>query len=434
MKKTVLLKYLIPLLMAAAIALGFYQRTYEPHLKESAVPHFTQPSADSLEGYYQKGQEIASSSRHTTVSFLATGDIVLSRSVAATIQKSGNPDLPFEKMASILKSTDFNFANLESPVSGSNSFGRSGSMVFNAPEEYASKLRSYNFQVLNLANNHAFDQGLKGLFHTQSFLDTFGIRHVGTGSTTAEAWQPAVVEAQGVKICFIGASYASINDNGVSKNDYVARIEDKENLKLKIQNSKLGCNFVIVTMHAGTEYTRDPNQAQIDFAHAAIEDGADMVIGAHPHWVQTIERYCASNNATKSDFPSPRNGEGAGGEVESPDPKISAPPCPNPKYIFYSLGNFIFDQEWSRETKEGLALKITLSENGVRTGRDLSVPGKSTNAATLSDLQGPRQPAKLESIELIPVVIENYSTPRPATAEEAKKILGEIGETQNVLK
>ena len=78
-------------------------------------------------------------------------------------------------------------------------------------------------------------------------------------------------------------------------------------------------------MHAGTEYTRTPMPQQITFAHAAIDDGADIVIGAHPHWVQTIEKYKG-------------------------------------KYIFYSLGNFIFDQAWSQETMEGLTLKITVSK------------------------------------------------------------------------
>jgi poly-gamma-glutamate synthesis protein (capsule biosynthesis protein) len=265
------------------------------------------------------------------------------------------------------------------------------------------------------------DQGLKGLLSTRQFLNDYGTKTVGVGSTTEEDWQPAVVDTNGIKICFIGASYASINDNGKTKNEYVARIEDIENLKLKIENSKSLCDFVVVTMHAGTEYTRTPNKAQTIFAHAAIDYGADMVIGAHPHWIQTIERYCP-NSATISNPPSPILGEGAGGEVK--------PTCPNPKYIFYSLGNFIFDQEWSQETKEGLTLKITLSKPGMA---PLPQNAGGGTAANINDLQGQKIPATLDQIELLPVIIENYSTPRPATEEETKKILQKIGEKENIL-
>jgi poly-gamma-glutamate synthesis protein (capsule biosynthesis protein) len=132
-------------------------------------------------------------------------------------------------------------------------------------------------------------------------------------------------------------------------------------------------------MHAGTEYMRTPNQNQTEFAHAAIDAGADMVIGHHPHWIQTTEKYQG-------------------------------------KYIFYSLGNFIFDQMWSQDTKEGLALKITLSK----------IPAPR--------LQGTPVPAKLEKLELVPVIIENYSTPRLANEVESLRILKKIDLETKILK
>jgi hypothetical protein len=114
--------------------------------------------------------------------------------------------------------------------------------------------------------------------------------------------------------------------------------------------------------------------------------------------------------------------------------------CPNPKYIFYSLGNFIFDQEWSRETKEGLTLKMTISKpnchpelvSGSILG-DGSDSGSGTKITCADDLQGQKIPATLTQIELLPVIIENYSTPRPATEEETKKILQKIGEVKTIL-
>jgi poly-gamma-glutamate capsule biosynthesis protein CapA/YwtB (metallophosphatase superfamily) len=303
------------------------------------------------------------------ISFLAVGDISLSRNVAAQILKYNNPLLPFKNTANLLKSTDFNFANLESPFSGGNYFGKTGSLVFNAPLNNIKGLMEYNFKILNLANNHALDQGLKGLEYTRNYLIKNNIQFVGAGNNLTEAWQPALIEINGIKIAFIGASYSSINDNAKTTNDYVARIEDLNMLKNAITQAQKTSDFIVVAMHAGTEYTYKPNEKQINFAHAAIEAGADMVIGHHPHWIQSIEQYQG-------------------------------------KYIFYSLGNFIFDQMWSQETKEGLMLKITLKKNSK---------------------------SELYQIELLPIIIENYSTPRLANELESATILNHIGIKEKIL-
>ncbi len=374
-------------LVAVNAALFYYGKDTAHYLVENKEQGADALQTD-LQNFYQKAQSLRDPQNNkTTATFLAVGDIMLSRNVAATIKDSGQADLPFSKMAAVLKSTDFNFGNLETPVAKAGGIIGGHSLVFSSPKEYVLPLKDYNFKILSLANNHALDQGLNGLKYTYEFLHQNDIKSIGAswvGSTlphdTSDAWLPEMVEANGIKISFIGASYASINDNGKTTNNYVARIEEVANLVSSIRKAKThGTDFVVVTMHAGTEYTRKPNQSQIDFARAAIDAGADMVIGHHPHWVQTIETY-------------------------------------NGKYIFYSLGNFIFDQMFSEDTKEGLTLKITISKNKE------------------SDLQGSKTPAELESIELLPVIIENYSTPRPATADESKKILEKININETKLR
>lgn len=319
------------------------------------------------------------------VTFLSVGDIMLSRGVERSISKAGDPLAPFKPLAPVLQSTDFNFANLESPISGNDQIIGKG-LVFNAHTRDITGLSKYNFKVLNLANNHAMDQRLPGLLSTGKYLDNLGITHMGTGNNLAEAWEPKVITVKGVRVGFVGASYSSVNDGGVARNDYVARIEEKDRLKNAIDKLRPQADFIVVTMHAGVEYTRRPNQAQVDFAHAAIDDGADIVIGAHPHWVQVTEQY-------------------------------------KDKYIFYSLGNFIFDQEWSEDTKEGLALKITLLSKDATPFR--SSENDPTKAARTT---------QVEQIELIPVIIEHYSTPRAATDEEARRILAKIGLTDRIIK
>ena len=226
-----------------------------------------------------------------------------------------------------------------------------------------------------MANNHTLDQGANGLKYTLSYLKQNNIQASGAGKNLDEAWQTKVVTANGIRVGFISASYTSINDNGRSKNQYVARVEDKARLLSSIKDLKIRSDFIVISMHAGTEYKTKPNTVQTSFAHLAIDSGADLVIGGHPHWVQTIERY-------------------------------------KDRYIFYSLGNFIFDQEWSRETKEGLMLKVELAQSGK---------------------DGIMQ-TRLSQVEIIPIIIENYSTPRLANDKEAKKILDRIGQKERIIK
>lgn len=376
-------KIILLILFALAIALGLVQRMYDPFITTNKLPSKSSSIQDSLESYYQTAKNLVPptvTASSSSVTFLAVGDIMLSRSVATVINKANNPLLPFTGMADILKSTDFNFGNLESPFSGKNEFEPSGSLVFNVPLKNIQGLKEYNFPILNLANNHAFDQGLEGLLYTSKYLDQNNIKHIGTGATLDDSWKPQYVEYHGIKIGFVGASFSSLNDNGKTTNNNVARVENTARLQSAIAEARLNSDFVVVTMHAGIEYTRTPNETQITFAHTAIDDGADIVIGAHPHWVQNIEKY-----------------HGA--------------------YIFYSLGNFVFDQMWSKETTEGLTLKIMLSKN-----------------QTVSMLQGSRAFAHIDRIELLPVIIGNYSTPYPANPEEIKNILKTIGQEETVLR
>jgi poly-gamma-glutamate synthesis protein (capsule biosynthesis protein) len=129
-----------------------------------------------------------------------------------------------------------------------------------------------------------------------------------------------------------------------------------EKMTKAVEEAKQRADFVIVSMHAGTEYADKPDDSQVNFAHAAIDAGADLVIGHHPHVVQTMEKY-------------------------------------KEKYIFYSLGNFVFDQMWFQETTEGLTIKAYFTKSGI---------GK---------------------ISLSPITMENFAQPKITTYGDAEKIL-----------
>lgn len=347
---------------------GIYQRLYQP---------VTQiPSSATV-------NSSVTQTRHNTpvqVSFLAVGDILLSRHVAERIEQSHDVQLPFVQMAEFLRETDFNFGNLESPVSGVNRIKGRG-LIFNTSTSHVDGLASNNFRIVNLANNHALDQGVKGLKNTKRVLAARNIEIVGVGDDKFEAWTPKVITVRSIRIGFIGASYASINDGGVLQNNYVARIEELDRLRASIEQVKASADFIVITMHAGVEYRRHPHASQVAFAQAAIDYGADLVVGVHPHWIQTIQEYRG-------------------------------------KYIFYSLGNFVFDQGHREDTREGLALKVVLQKQP-------STPGDpvGTNDKTR---------AVLDRVELIPIVIERC-VPRRATEKEAARILRKIGVVRNVL-
>lgn len=386
------LKIVLPILFILATALGIYQWQFgtETNQTNPIDALYKGVSDGSLEDYYNFSQSQKGADT-TEVNFYAVGDIMLSRNVAGQISKNQKDSYwPFRKLETDLRSTDFNFGNLESPFSGRDDFNPTGSLVFNAPTWTMPGLVQHNFKVLNLANNHAYDQGKDALLYTKNLLKENGLLGLGVGNNLDEAFKGQVYSVKGIRIGFIGASYASANDGGVSTNSNVARIEDLARLKKSISDLKTKSDFVVVTMHAGTEYTREPNQSQIDFAHASIDAGADLIIGAHPHWIQTTEQYKG-------------------------------------KYIFYSLGNFVFDQEWSQETKEGLMLKISLSKNGSCAPNPSTSPTGQQQVTCSDSLQGSPISASLKQIQLVPVIIENYGQPRLANETEKQSIFKKIG-------
>lgn len=238
------------------------------------------------------------------------GDIMLSRTVNAKMEKYKDYTWPLEKISSLFKEADIAVANLESPFLVTDNYQvLSGSFSFKANPKSAEALSASGFDVLSLANNHILNQGKKGLLDTRKILDTAGIDYVGPRDHNL-----VIKESQGVKFAFLAYTY---NDS-----ELIANIpDDFSKVKSEIESAKKQADVVIVMMHAGIEYTRKPNKQQVSFAHSAIDAGADLVVGHHPHWPQIIENYQG-------------------------------------KTIIYSLGNLVFDQMWSEETSVGLVAKI----------------------------------------------------------------------------
>ena len=328
------------------------------------------------------------------IEIILVGDIMLSRSVGTKMSESEDWALPFRKLGNLLRSVDLTFGNLESPFLNTGDRVTEG-LSFKTEPQAVEGLALAGFDILSTANNHAFDQGKEGVEFTKSWLAQNGMLGIGTGSTTQETHAPAIFTVNEKKIGFLAYTY-------FKRRPYIADL-DIDQMQKDVASLKDKAEFIIVSMHAGTEYVAMPTQEQKDFAHAAIDAGADVVVGHHPHWVQPIERYATS-------FPSPgvgrvpeRVGEvESGKEHESVDSKINTENY-HTGIIFYSLGNFVFDQEWSQKTKEGLTVRLTIKDN------------------------------QLTKVELVPVIIENYCCPRLADESESKKILDNINETSTII-
>lgn len=302
----------------------------------------------------------------TTTTIFFAGDIMLSRNVAKKIYEAKDFSLPFEKVKDLIKQADISFANLESPFNDTGAHVKEGSLIFNADPQSIQGLVDAGFDILSTANNHAFDQGLKGLDFTINLLKTNGIIPTGTNNSKNESILPVIVK-NNIAYGFLSYSYTGMNNGDKTVNPYVNDFNNLEKLKQDILSMRGHyADAVIVTMHAGTEYTLKPTAKQITFAHAAIDAGADLVVGSHPHWIQTTEQYKG-------------------------------------KWIFYSLGNFIFDQMFSTQTYQGLTLFITYENTDIK------------------------------KIELRPVIIDNYCCARWATNDETAAILKKIDLTNPIL-
>lgn len=248
------------------------------------------------------------------------GDIMLNRGVEKTIQKNGNNDykFPFLKVVDYLKGADILFGNLESVISDNGK--KMGSIYsFRAKPAVIEGLKYAGFDVVNLANNHAFDYGSEALEDCLKRLKDSEIEYIGAGFSEKEAYSPKIFEIKNTKIAFL--AYTNLgSESWATKNDKVgiAWFNEKK-MEENVKKAKELADLVIVSFHFGDEYQKNPNQNQKYLAKLAIENGADLIIGHHPHVTQGIEEYKG-------------------------------------KLIFYSLGNFIFDQYFSKDTQEGLTV------------------------------------------------------------------------------
>ena len=269
-----------------------------------------------------------------TLSFL--GDIMLDRGVKSSVLKNfgGDYSALFEKMG-VLKKSDIVFANLEGPASDKGS-DRGNLYSFEMDPSVVPALKGAGISILSVANNHIGDFGHEAFIDTLARLKENEIQYTGGGINRAEAETPAVIEKYGMKIGFLG-----FTDKGPewlrAKDDQTGLLSVNDpRFDEIIVNASKQVDYLIVSFHFGEEYEKKHNNRQEKLAHEAIDDGAKIIIGTHPHVMEDTEVY-SSKDCTQSS-------------------------CVG--YIAYSLGNFIFDQIFSADTMKGMFLNIKLYRDG----------------------------------------------------------------------
>ena len=277
---------------------------------------------------YTKNDVAMQTTSLQTASIIFLGDIMMGRAVARVIDKQ-SVRYPFEKIHDYLHTADIVFANLEGPITKGPPV-KDNEMVLHDNPGAEDGLSYAGISVVSLANNHTPDYGAKGIVDTIKALDAKGILHTGAGNNLDQARTPAIITKNGITIAFLAYTDFDVVPQryGATTTKPGTNFMDIKRVSNDVASVRKKASIVIVSMHSGKEYSHIPDAFQREFAHAAIDAGADMVIGHHPHVIQSMETY-------------------------------------KKKYIFYSLGNTIFDQSFSRDTQEGMTVRAVVDSNGV---------------------------------------------------------------------
>ena len=306
-------------------------------------------SAGSVDGKTSKEES------DSTAKILFVGDIMLDRGVAMYAEKQGTEAI-FRGVVDIFDRADAVVGNLEGTITAETPVAKSGSGIlrFTFDQKFASVLKDAGFTALSLANNHSADFGATGFTATKDILRAVGIKYFGGAVNAGEL--STRITFPDTTICLVGYHdlYTFDQTSAISE---IGRLDPE-------------CPWVVVVAHWGDEYIHEPNARQIKLAHQFVDAGADLVIGAHPHVVQPMESYRG-------------------------------------RMIFYSLGNFVFDQSFSFATMHGLAVMVEL---------DAGPPVYPVIEVSKDNDGGVR-------FELIPVAIRN-GTVTLADGEGRTRVLG----------
>jgi poly-gamma-glutamate capsule biosynthesis protein CapA/YwtB (metallophosphatase superfamily) len=254
------------------------------------------------------------------ITIAAVGDLMLGNRTGPFLKEFG-PDYPFVDVKPVLEKADIVVGNLESPISTRGKAVENKKFTLRAGPLAVKALKQGGFRVVTLANNHMMDFGPLALQDTLATLDDNEILYTGAGMDLDDARSPAILKIKGKTVAFLAYSltfplefFASANRPGTAPG-YA------EFVKADIEKVRPNADLVVVSFHWGAELLTAAKDYQIALGRQAIDWGADLVLGAHPHVLQELELYKG-------------------------------------RFIAYSLGNFVFGSE-SNRTNTSMILLLT---------------------------------------------------------------------------
>ena len=262
-------------------------------------------------------------------SLLFVGDVMLDRGIRDTVETKydGNYSKIFAFINTSIARSDVSVLNLEGPASNRGS-DKYNLYSFRMNPDVLSVLRGVGFNLISFSNNHVGDWGREAFDDT---LDRAGHKDfavIGAGSNYENTKKPVILEKNGIKVGFLGFSDEGPLEMEAGTSTSGILLLSDPNLETIIRDTKNKVDYLVVSVHWGEEYKIDPTERQIEFGHKLIDWGTTLVVGHHPHVVEPTEEY--------------KNG-----------------------LIVYSLGNFIFDQRFSKETMEGGLLELRFNKSGI---------------------------------------------------------------------
>lgn len=240
----------------------------------------------------------------------------------------------FTQIKSYISDADIAIGNLETTFAGGTR-AYSGYPTFNSPVELAEDVSDMGIDLLTTANNHSLDTGYNGLVNTLNELDELGISHTGTFRSQEEKDSILIKDVNGIKIAFLCYTYGT---NGIpvpSGKDYCINLIDEDLIKSQLETAKSqNPDLICVSMHWGVEYQIKQNSEQEELADFLFENGADIILGSHPHVLQPMEKRTIQleDGTTKDGF------------------------------VIYSLGNFVSNQS-DKYTKDSIILDLQITKH-----------------------------------------------------------------------
>ena len=281
MKKPSFIQVIIILLLTGSLGAGLYYwqgietATTEP--KES-VSISARPLALDSKTYTK------------TITIGAIGDILIHTPVYEDAKTKDGYDFErmFAPVKEMLGEPDFTIANQES-IAGGSKLGLSGYPAFNSPYEISDTLQDSGIDLVTLANNHSLDKGEKGILSSLSYYEKIGMPYVGMYKDQEDAKQERILTIEGMKVGFLSYTYGT---NGIpipDGKDYLVNYLEDQKIISDLKSIRGKADIVLINAHWGNEYERNPSDEQRRLAQLMADNGADIIIGHHPHVLQPIE-------------------------------------------------------------------------------------------------------------------------------------------------